>query len=143
MLDNMVKRERVFIEDYALGYEWVDDPSSGFSFECDKEGNPLVEKMGDPALENLRKCRDGTYDVVFMGIRDYSRYYTEDAHGTCDCGREVYLHNDYGHGIDCECGRIYNSSGQELAPRSQWEDRYDEDSVAPYCVEFGYNLGDY
>ncbi len=29
-------------------------------------------------------------------------------------------------------------SGQELAPRSQWEDRWDEDSTQPYCVEFGY-----
>jgi hypothetical protein len=27
----------------------------------------------------------------------------------------------------CDCGRLYNSSGQELAPREQWEESYEED----------------
>jgi hypothetical protein len=32
---------------------------------------------------------------------------------------------------------------QELAPRSQWEDKWDDDSTQPYCVEFGYSGDDY
>jgi len=27
----------------------------------------------------------------------------------------------HGEGIDCKCGRVYNSGGQELAPREQWD----------------------
>jgi len=37
------------------------------------------------------------------------------------CGRHVTLDYDNGHGIDCECGRIYNGVGQELAPRATWD----------------------
>jgi hypothetical protein len=37
--------------------------------------------------------------------------------GTCVCGEEVEFS---GFTNTCECGRDYNSSGQELAPRSQW-----------------------
>ena len=37
--------------------------------------------------------------------------------GRCSCGREVVLG---GFTNSCECGRDYNSAGQELAPRSQW-----------------------
>lgn len=62
-------------------------------------------------------------------------------HCVCDrCNREVSLEGmDYGHGYDCPCGQIYNGFGQRLAPRSQWEDRYDDDSTQPYNVEFGYD----
>jgi hypothetical protein len=58
--------------------------------------------------------------------------------GTCDCGETVVLDYDNGHGIDCPCGRIYNMSGSQLAPRSQWEERWDDSSTVPYYAEFGY-----
>jgi len=35
----------------------------------------------------------------------------------CPCGRTVLCS---GFTNPCECGRDYNMSGQELAPRSQW-----------------------
>lgn len=37
--------------------------------------------------------------------------------GQCDCGEKVVL---AGFTNSCQCGRDYNSAGQELAPRSQW-----------------------
>jgi hypothetical protein len=37
--------------------------------------------------------------------------------GKCACGREVEL---FGFTNSCDCGRDYNSAGQELAPRRQW-----------------------
>jgi hypothetical protein len=37
--------------------------------------------------------------------------------GRCVCGREVEL---TGNTNSCDCGREYNWSGQELAPRDQW-----------------------
>lgn len=45
---------------------------------------------------------------------------------TCSCGTTVYLDNSLTN--DCEgCGKLYNGSGQELAPPEEWdeEDRYD------------------
>lgn len=42
--------------------------------------------------------------------------------GTCACGRRIVVEYDDGDGFDCECGRIYNLSGQELRPRAQWEE---------------------
>lgn len=37
----------------------------------------------------------------------------------CECGAEVELHDSWSN--DChKCGREYNMSGQELAPRNQW-----------------------
>ena len=43
---------------------------------------------------------------------------------TCDCGSTVYLGRFT---CECEnCGRLYNSFGQELAPPDEWDedDRY-------------------
>ncbi len=37
--------------------------------------------------------------------------------GLCACGRYVELD---GFTCPCDCGRDYNGSGQELAPRAQW-----------------------
>ena len=42
--------------------------------------------------------------------------------GKCPCGRKVYV-IDGGYSpftTTCDCGKDYNSSGQELAPREQW-----------------------
>lgn len=134
-LKNMVHSKFTVIEDYALSYEWRNSPGSGFSFPCDKDGNRYPNPGSD---ENYENCVNGTYDVEFLGIADYSRPYTEPAYGQCECGRTVYLDRDFGHGIDCNCGRIYNMSGSELNPRSQWEERWEDDSANPYCYEFGY-----
>ena len=39
--------------------------------------------------------------------------------GTCNCGQEVILVEFTN---ECVCGLLYNSQGQELAPRDQWEE---------------------
>lgn len=128
------------IEEYAWSYEWIDFPGAGFYFDCDKDGNIFEDRLEAPALENLRFCRENVgIKVIERGLVDFSHNYRHPAEGTCVCGRTVVLYADYGHGIDCDCGRIYNMSGQELAPRSQWEDYYDEDSTQPYNIEFGYS----
>lgn len=139
MLKNIQPRTHDYVEEYRLSYYWNDCPGAGFSFPCTRDGKIIEDQlMTDLGMDNYISCRDGIFDVTFEGIINYSKTMTSPAYGECDCGRTVYLDYDYGHGIDCECGRIYNLSGQELAPRSQWEERYDEDSTAPYNVEFGY-----
>jgi hypothetical protein len=137
MLNNIKRGEVETIEKYSLSFRWSNDPQAGFSFPCTKNG--WVDLDENPAMiENLAACIFGIYDVDFEGIMDESFQYHNPDTGICDCGETVYLENDYGHGIDCNCGRIYSQWGQELAPRSQWEDRYDDDSTQPYWAEFGY-----
>jgi hypothetical protein len=139
MLNNIVYPKDEIFEEYRMCFYFSDDPyGGGFAFECNKDGSIDIESMNPGALENLAKCLFGIYDVSLEGIIDYSRLISNDPYGKCDCGETVYLSYDYGHGIDCRCGRIYNTSGQELAPRSQWEEYYDDDSSQPYYVEFGY-----
>ena len=53
------------------------------------------------------------------------------ATGKCEvCGRKIDFHfrnADSTGAVDCECGAIYNTSGQRLQPRDQWEEPIDED----------------
>lgn len=105
------------VERYGLEYAWNDDPLAGFAFDCDVQGNILLDQLQPEAAENLRKCQDGTYAVTCKGIQDYSYNFLDEAVGQCLCGRQVAL---YGFTNPCECGLAYNSCGQLLAPRSQW-----------------------
>lgn len=51
------------------------------------------------------------------------------AHGTCSCGREVFLWDQYQGACECECGKWYNLFGQELVPPEYWHD--DDDDYEP------------
>jgi hypothetical protein len=144
MLEIVTPRHTEHVEEYRLSYSLKSDPGSGYWFPCDKEGNRLPHPDSDDSyamcVAEAAKA-DGKY--TYDGLIDLSRDCPVPAEGKCKCGRTVWLEGDNGHGIDCDCGRIYNQSGQELAPRSQWEDRYDEDSTQPYNVEFDYVGEDY
>lgn len=50
---------------------------------------------------------------------------------TCKCGQEIQYNNHY-HCYECECGKTFNGVGQELAPRSEWQEEYDNED---YWVE--------
>jgi hypothetical protein len=59
--------ERVFR--YSRSFTWRNDPSAGFSFDSDEQGNVFFEAEAGPlALENLKKCLDGTHDVIDDGV---------------------------------------------------------------------------
>lgn len=50
--------------------------------------------------------------------------------GECLCGEQIdmILNRDAYDTIECPtCNRLYNSSGQELRPRDQWEENLEED----------------
>ena len=52
---------------------------------------------------------------------------------TCDCGSTVYLGRFT---CECEnCGKLYNSLGQELAPPDEWDD---DDRYACYGPQNDY-----
>jgi hypothetical protein len=109
---------------YQRFYEYADHPGSGFGFDCDENGNVHSGKLNPEALENFKKCLLGTapHGKIFKKyiIQKSEWFYAEPAIGQCRCGAEVELS---GFTNTCDrCGADYNSSGQELAPRSQWGD---------------------
>jgi hypothetical protein len=108
--------EQVEEVEYYIGFHWRDDPGAGFVFECDKDGNLLP--LQPRGLENYNKCMDGTYDVVSEGFKSRVHCYLNPAVGLCSCGAEVLLER-FTNTCD-NCGRDYNMSGQELAPRRFW-----------------------
>lgn len=119
------RSQRVPVESYSLDFQWKDGPG-GFSFPCDKDGNLLMDQIPETARENLEKCLSGEYNVRSEGVKDYSYSYFQAAIGRCICERLVTLEDALTN--TCEgCQRNYNSSGQLLAPRSQWEEPWDID----------------
>lgn len=45
----------------------------------------------------------------------------------CTCGKTITYNSHY-HCYECSCGKTYNAVGNELAPRTQWQDEYDSDN---------------
>jgi len=120
MIPIIKRRERITETTYDYNYHWKGDPDHhcGFGFPCDKDGNIFFDQMCDEAKANYAKCKDGTYDVEDMGVRPYTHSWVEPAEAKCLCGHIIYLESFTN---TCEkCGRDYNMSGQELAPRRFW-----------------------
>lgn len=111
---------------HFLAFVWTNDPGAGFGFECDDQGNVDEPSMNPSSLANYRNCIDGTFDVRRTGFTSQEHSWIEPAEGICCCGRTVVLD---GFTCPCECGRDYNSSGQLLAPRSQWGEETGEHLV--------------
>ena len=124
MLKNIVNASYKMNVEYKL--EFLDDHGSGASFPCDKLGNLLKDKMPDEALTNYEYCiNHPEHFTTFNEVNRYAYRYKELAHGTCLCGHEVYLHNQYMGACQCEvCGRWYNLFGESLLPPDQWEEDY-------------------
>lgn len=98
----------------SLNFESLKAPGSGYAFDCNEAGVPILKC--EAARENYERVKD---DPAYkrLGVKVDTWTYTIPAVGKCDCGREVVLD---GFTCPCDCGRDYNSSGQLLAPRSQW-----------------------
>lgn len=106
--------------DYTLNF-WFEGHIGtwGYSFACEADGT--LRPFNNPDAEaNYNLCLGGDVrgtKVVAGGLQGRPYRYKVAASGTCDCGRRLELP---GFTNTCECGKDYNSSGQELAPRSQW-----------------------
>lgn len=103
--------------EYGLSFRWRGERDSGFSFDCDEMAHVDRSKLAPEAIENLNKCLDGTFDVIFEGVQKREWHYREPAIGRCSCGEEVWLEHFTN---TCKCGRDYDKGGWLLAPRSQW-----------------------
>lgn len=103
---------------YSLVYDYTNSPGTGFAFDCDENGRVDVEKMHPAGRANYDACLAGTYNTVRVGVQKWEHSYRVPTIGECTCGAEVELAHFTN---TChECGRDYNGSGQELAPREQW-----------------------
>ncbi len=102
---------------YARSFRYAGG-RSGFSFPCDKNGQPKA--LEKPAQANFEACLTGAVDgraVEDEGVVEYQTPWRTDAVGKCECGRKVTLDSFTN---TCDCGADYNRSGQRLACRSQW-----------------------
>lgn len=99
-------------------FSWADMPGAGFAFDVDDDGQIVVT---DGNRHNVEICLAGQdangVKIIDEGIEERRWTYRVPSIGRCSCGEEVTLDHFTN---TCDCGRDYNSSGQLLAPRSQW-----------------------
>jgi len=107
-------RRTVECVEFQRSFTWRDDPGAGFGFPCHEDGTVLTLALS--ASVNYSQCLNGHFDVIDNGVQRLAWSYTEPAIGRCQCGAQVVLDGD----ATCVCGREYNQSGQELAPRHMW-----------------------
>jgi hypothetical protein len=120
VIEIIQRREVTYTTIYARYFERTDCEGAGFRFDSDKDGNVDEKKLEPEALDSYRQCLTGTISgrpVVDRRVTSWERKHVQDKIGKCPCGQKVYLS---GFTNTCNCGRDYNMSGQELAPRSQW-----------------------
>ena len=110
--------------EYSLEWESTWEPGSGWSFDCDKDGNVFKPN------ENLDKLKSGELEGVYKGVKRRSWSYLESAIGKCDCGCEIELHDPLDN-VCGRCGECYNSSGEKVVP--SWEC---DEQGNPYDYEF-------
>lgn len=134
MLQNYVPSEWKEETYYELVFD--DGRGNGLCFPCDKDGN-ILPAPEHPSLDHNKvdEARQRNLQDALAHPERYVRFnkviretheYKEMAHGTCKCGYELYLYNQYLGACECpECGRWYNLFGQELTPPDQWEDNYE------------------
>jgi hypothetical protein len=116
MIPIIKHREHKSETTYSHDYHWKGQHlHDGFSFPCDKNGN--LQELNPAAEANYRMCLISD-DLIDNGIVPYTHSWIEDAQARCLCGHTIFLGSFTN---TCEkCGRDYNMSGQELAPRRFW-----------------------
>jgi hypothetical protein len=119
MIENYKRGEYVT----RISYEQVFDDSrgNGFAFPCDKEGN-LYRNLTEAAYRNWRWCIVHPEKFSRYGkVVSYKHSWREPNTGTCHCGQEIELVNEYMGACECpKCGQWYNLFGQELRPVREW-----------------------
>lgn len=125
MIQIIKQRERIECNRYQLFFQMRALKGSGYMFDCDVLGIIL-----DSSIKAYQKVKDQlndreVYNSPVVEILNHS--YVEPAIGLCHCGSEVTLSDPMDN--DCrKCGRIYNSSGQEVNCHARDADEpYDED----------------
>lgn len=102
------------VKQYAL--EYTDRDGGGYSFDCDSQGNLLPgEDLKFKAHAEDINSREWYYDGV---VQEYVHTVVEPMVLECDCGERLFISDT---DEVCECGRWYNSFGQELRDPKYWD----------------------
>lgn len=111
---------RVVVEDLEFVHLFISksNPGLAYSFDCSKSG----EISGDGFVSREDRCLQFTTclcddTLKYLSIIARKFYRTEPATGRCSCGQIVALESFTN---ECQCGRMYNSFGQELSDPSSW-----------------------
>ena len=121
MLKNLVRAKHTVHVEYELLFD--DGCGNGYGFPCDGLGR-LLSGLTEEAMANYEWCmkhpeKFERFDEVFK----MSWPVTEPGHGTCTCGTEVELWDQYMGACQCpKCGRWYNLFGQSLVDPKYWEE---------------------
>ena len=100
-----------------------DGRGNGLCFPCDENGKPKIDGNEGAQINYAYALEHPEKYVRFNKVIKRERNYKEPAHGTCECGEEVELYNQYMGACECpNCGRWYNLFGQELNPVNTWRD---------------------
>lgn len=129
MLRNYTPAEYRTAVDYELVFD--DGHNNGFGFPCDRDGKLLESMEQNPAAhENYQFCLNHPERFErFNQVVKHERRVRDNAHGTCICGNELELYDQYLGACQCEkCGRWYNLFGQELLPPDQWKKDTEEEN---------------
>lgn len=126
MIQNFVPAQRRIVIEYNLVFD--DGYGNGYWFSCDEKGN-VYDDIPAAAKENYNWCLNNSDKFKrFNEIVKNSFAVKDNAHGTCHCGNEVHLYDEYYGACRCEqCGQWYNLSGQELLPPEDWQENFDND----------------
>lgn len=119
MLKIIKPRTIEIITEFWHEFTYEDDRSEGFSFRVDKDGNVITES--DLARKNYELCKTGRIDgrtVIDEGVYEERRCVSYPTEGRCVCGQTVVVDGI----VECDCGRWYNSAGQELVHPLLWEE---------------------
>lgn len=108
-------------------YKGSEKHGSFYAFLCDKDGN-VFPRTNEDAEANYQRCLNGFDERNNMQINPGKLDAIDFCNripsiGLCVCGAKIYLANFTN---TCDCGRDYNSAGQELAPREQWGEETSE-----------------
>lgn len=121
----IVRPHHELIEEYALFFERIDSPGSGFGPSCDVAGN-IIGDLWRTKEEREADVAGFRADPALRApvLQNLSRTWFNAGSVRCGCGAEHQLVRG---DSACDCGQLFNACGQELVPRDQWEENYEED----------------
>lgn len=121
MLKNYTPRQRCEMVGRSL--DFTDQYGNGFSFDCDENGNPEFETAAARRSYEYAMDHPEMFPAKFNEVVTRRWSYMQPAHGTCRCGENVQLTDDYMGACKCEkCGQWYNMYGDELIDPEYWEE---------------------
>lgn len=102
-----------------------DGHNNGLGFPCEEDGTPLIDNPAAQRNYEWALLHPEKF-VRFNKVVRHTQEYRENPRGTCHCGEEIELWNEYLGACECpNCGRWYNLFGQELNRPETWADGED------------------